>query len=269
MILQKIITKIKIAFKENYIRLFRIKGLNYNYLNVIIKLNFEKDVDRRIYLHGFENETINHFLKCLKKGDIVVDIGANIGIYSLLASKKIGEDGEVFAFEPAPIASAAFKNNIERNNLKNIKLFNKGVAEFTGEAILNICADDAYNTLGSAPMKEITSQHKIELVSLDDFFEYRKVNRINVIKIDTEGAEFLIFQGAKKTLEKFKPILFFEYNPHVTEGFNNTTEDALILLKSIGYIFFEFQKGHLIEIVDIKKIRSNDIIAYPNETNTF
>lgn len=266
---KKIYTELKIMIKKTYLKVFRINEFVYSYLNFKINLNISKDVDKRLYLYGFEVEIIELFISIIKKDDVIFDIGSNIGLYSLIASDRIGENGKIYAFEPAPIAFKSLQKNIELNSFKNIKSISKGVSEKSGEAILNMCDDDAYNSLGNTPMKEISSKEKIEIVSIDDFVKYNNISKVDIIKIDTEGAEYLILKGGEKTLLTHRPKLFFEHNPFTSIGFENTLEDTLIFLKSLGYKLFEFNNKSLIEIIDLNNIKGYDIFADFNEEATF
>lgn len=266
--INKISTKIKVGLKKLYIFMFRKSIFIYRYLDCKININLEKDVDKRIYLYGFEEEVIKQFIKVTKKDDFIFDIGANIGIYSLIASKKIGGSGRVYAFEPAPVAYSSLKKNIELNNFNNIVVIQKGISDKSGEAIFNICDDDAYNSLGETPMKGISRKEIIEIESIDEFVKRNNILKVDIIKIDTEGAEFLILKGAEETLRIYKPKIFFEHNPYATVGFDNTPEDTLIFLKLLGYKLFEFDNDNLKEIIEINNIKGYDIYAEFNEKTT-
>jgi FkbM family methyltransferase len=200
----------------------------------------------------------------LKKDDVVLDVGANIGIYSLIAGKKIGAKGKVYGFEPADIAFEKFQYHIDLNGLKNIVPIKSGVSNYTGKAEFNICDDDAYNSLGDKPLKDIINKNTIEVVSIDDFVLQNNIKKVDIIKVDTEGAEFLVFQGAKKTLQKDKPTLFFEYNPTVTEGFENNSNDLLDLIYSFGYTLFAFSGSNLVEVKKGDALIANELIALSN-----
>lgn len=258
--LEKIIRR----FKRYYISFFKVTNLNYKIYGIKFNLDMDKAVDKRLYLNGFEKEIIEYYSKLLKKGDVVLDVGANIGIYSLIAGKKIGAKGKVYGFEPADIAFEKFQYHIDLNGLKNIVPIKSGVSNYTGKSEFNICEDDAFNSLGDKPLKEIISKKTIDIVSIDDFVLHNNINKVDIIKVDTEGAEFLVFEGAKKTLQKDKPSLFFEYNPEAIEGFDNDSINLINLLRAFGYSLYEFKKGDLVEIKEGDAIIGYDLIGLSN-----
>jgi FkbM family methyltransferase len=251
-----------VAFiKRLYVYILNIKTIIYQIYSIKIKLDLSKDVDNRLFYYGFEKDIIKYYRKILKKDLVVFDIGANIGIYSLIAANRIGINGRVYAFEPADIAYMSLVNNIELNKFDNISVNKMGVSDHTGTAIFNVCEDDAYNSLGAKPMKEIVKTETIKLVSIDNFVATNNIRKIDVIKVDTEGAEYLVFKGAEKTLRRDMPTLFFEYNPLALDGFENNPDDLIDYVRSLGYSLFEFVNYKLIEIKKENKILGNDIIA--------
>lgn len=255
--LEKIIRRLK----NYYISFFNVTHLNYTIYGIKFRLDFNKAVDKRLFLNGFEKDIIEYYNKALKKDDVVLDVGANIGIYSLIAGKKVGTKGKVYGFEPADIAFERLQYHIDLNGLNNIVPIKSGVSNYTGKAEFNICEDDAFNSLGDKPLKEIINKNTIDIVSIDEFVSQNNISKVDVIKVDTEGAEFLVFEGAEKTLEKFKPTLFFEINPIVTKGFSNNIDQLLKLIRSYDYKLFEIIKYKLVELKDGESPKTNEIIA--------
>lgn len=261
----KAIRWIIVVAKKAYVKITRISKIKYTYKGARFNLNLSKDVDSRLFYYGFEEDITDQFVKTLKKGDIVFDIGANIGIYSVLAGKIVGERGLVYSFEPANNAYEILNSNIDLNLLRNIKAYKLGVSESSGQVTFNKCEDDAYNSIGNKPMKEIKEVVTIQTTSIDEFVKNNNIKRIDVIKVDTEGAEYLIFKGGMQTLKAFKPKLFFEYNPYAINGFDNDRKELIDLVLSLGYSIYEIRFGKLEQILDWTKICTNDIIALPVE----
>jgi len=230
-------------------------------------LDLRNDVDYRFYLNDFEENTIRQYLLSIKPGMTVIDVGANIGIYTLLASNQVGVNGHVYAFEPAHRAYIKLKNNIEINNFLNITPIRSGVSDYDGETIFNVCDDDAYNSLGRSPMRKVKSTETIKIVTIDKFVQLNNIKKIDVIKVDTEGAEYLVFKGAINTLRRDKPVLFFEYNPFAGVGFDFDPIESIRALKSLNYEFYEFVDGKFKEIVD-ENVTTNDVIAFPVAEDT-
>ena len=126
---------------------------------------------RRIY-EPYETEL---FKKLIKSGMVVVDIGANIGYYTLLAAKLVGNNGRVYAFEPEPTNYRFLIKNIELNRYKNIKLIQKAVSDKHGKARIFL---DKHNlgmhSLAEANIQEKAGFMEVEMVTLDDFFKKHK-----------------------------------------------------------------------------------------------
>lgn len=223
-----------------------------------IRLNMELDVDRYFYLGRFEYETIWFFKKVLKPGMIVFDVGGNIGIFSLIAANKVNNSGSIYAFEPAEKANKIFNENISLNKINNISLFKLGVADKAGTLAFHVCEDDAYNSLGDKPQNDVIYTTEIEVISIDEFCKKNGIEKIDVLKIDTEGAESKIIAGAKRMLEGNKaPIVFCEYNRRVQSKDDLAKLEASF--KDYGYKLYYLKYGTL------KKFNSNspssDIIA--------
>ena len=134
----------------------------------------------------------------IKKGDVVLDIGANIGFYTLLFAKLVGKEGKVYAFEPEPNNFALLKKTIEYNNLKNVILEQKAVSDKNGTNFLMLSKDIG----GHKIINYSTSNSlKVESICLDEYFN-NFYGKINFIKIDAEGHEGKIFYGMQKLLKK-------------------------------------------------------------------
>ncbi len=158
----------------------------------------------KIFEPIFEPNETNLVKKVIKRGDVVVDIGANIGYYSLIFLKIIGEEGRVFSFEPDPYCFNLLKKNIEINHYNNAMLIQKAISNENGRAKLYI--SDSYNANQTIhDLHDDRRSIEIETIRLDDYFrDYNK--RIDFIKIDTEGSEAKILQGMPLLLQKNKDI---------------------------------------------------------------
>lgn len=172
-------------------------------------LNKNIYLDQCIIRDGyFEKASTNATLQLVKKGDIVLDIGANIGYYSVLLAKLVGPNGRVLSFEPTKYFGQVLKKNLEANNSNNIEIFNLGLSDKEQE--LEIHIDGPSATLHDSVTAPHTNSEIIKLVPLDDFIKELDMERLDFIKIDVDGHEPFFFLGSEKTLEKFNPIILLE-----------------------------------------------------------
>jgi FkbM family methyltransferase len=198
----------------------------------------------------------------IKAGMVVFDVGANIGIYTLTASRLLGPRGRVHAFEPAKWAFRQLERNVGLNSCSNVVLNSIGLSDVSGTVTFNICEDDAYNSLAAQPMMPVLKSEKITVSTIDDYVQRNGLLGVHVIKIDAEGADYLILKGARNTLERFSPILFFEYNRFV-KGLSFSLADLEDYLATMDYELyfvagekltsFSRETSDAIEIVALKE----------------
>lgn len=181
----------------------------------------------------------NLFKKSIKGGNIVLDIGANIGYYTLIAAKLVGEKGRVYAFEPDKDNFEILKKNVAINGYKNIILINKAVSNKTEKLKLYISEKD----MGSHSLYKQEKNQKfvlIDSIKLDDFF---KDEKINVIKIDIEGAEFKAFKGMNTLLSQNDNLkIFMEYHPIMLKKSGINPKEFLISLIKEGFKLYDIDE---------------------------
>jgi FkbM family methyltransferase len=180
----------------------------------------------------------------LSPGDIVVDIGAHVGWYTLIACKAVGPNGKVYAFEPDPKNFSFLKKNIALNGCTNVVAEQKAVSDQGGTLELFLHKDHSgWNKIRY--LGDTTSSVSVEAVSFDDYFKDR-AESIDFVKIDVEGAEGLILKGMKDSLEKFPTLeLFIEYHPHLWKSFGFNPEEVVQNLANQGFSkwFFDEKKN--------------------------
>jgi len=162
---------------------------------------------------AWEKFIVEIFKREIKKGMTVLDIGANIGYYTLIAANLVGRNGRVFAFEPEPNNFFYLKENIKANSYENVVCcIQKGVSNKTGETKLFL--DD--ETITYHRIYDIGNGRKsvtINTITLDDFFKNSNA-KIDFIKVDVEGAEAAVFQGMTNILKENKKIkIITEFYP--------------------------------------------------------
>lgn len=192
--------------------------------------------------------------KEVKKGDVVLDIGANIGYYTLIAAKLVGENGKVFAFEPDPTNFAILKKNVELNGYKNVVLVQKAVSNKTGKLKLYLSEDNLAD-------HQIYDSHEdrqsieIEATRLDDYFKNYN-GKIDVIKMDIEGAEGGAIQGMYSLLQKNKNVkIITEFWPMGLKEFGVGPDEYLkSLIKHNFKLYHINEKEKKIEPIQSAKL---------------
>jgi len=163
----------------------------------------------------YERETVEIFRKIVKPGMTVVDVGAFIGYYSLLAARLVGRQGKVYAFEPNPEAFAILSRNIEENGYQRvIRAIPKAVSNHGGKVQLFLAEREAAQTSLYPGKRGANRSVDVETVILDEFFSQEGWPEVHVVKIDVEGAEVEVLGGMKNLVRKNPQIkIFIEFNP--------------------------------------------------------
>lgn len=167
------------------------------------------------YIHGFLDANVEHersfqrFCRTYLPSDcIAIDVGANIGVTGLIMSEYFNS-GKIYALEPGAKTYRALERNLERNAVKNVIPFNLAISNKTH--MVSFADNSAYGRIAEEGAIG-DNLNTVQATTLDDFVESQKLSRIDFIKVDIEGFEPDFFEGAKKTIEKFAPIIYFELN---------------------------------------------------------
>jgi len=211
----------------------------------------------------YEPGSIKLMKQLIKKDDIVIDLGANVGIYTLEYARLVGEKGKVFAFEPEPKIFNLLQKNIQINNYQNVTPIKKAVIDKVGEEKLYVS-----DNLGDSVMyNEFQGKNplNVETTTLNYFF--KDFNRkIDFIKIDCDGSETRILKSGKKLFEKNKDImLLVEFVPDRIRDSGLTPKEFLDLISSFGFEIFavdeyepKYKKSDLNELLkECEKRRNN------------
>jgi FkbM family methyltransferase len=180
--------------------------------------------------------------RLLHRDSVFLDVGANVGIFSLVASKA-APLGKIFAFEPARKTFDRLSRNIWLNHARNVLPVRSALGGSSGQATLNlnVSGKDGLNTLGnpSHPDSEPAGTELVPITTVDEFLATNSVRHIDVMKIDAEGAELSIFQGAKNLLQRSDaPLILYEALPTSTLGFDYHPVELFWLLDQWGFSFF-------------------------------
>ncbi|MDI9436269.1 MAG: FkbM family methyltransferase [Euryarchaeota archaeon] len=209
----------------------------------------------------YETET---FKNLLQSNTIFIDIGANIGYYTLIAASKI-KDGQIYSFEPVKANYKLLTKNIKINNINNVKAFQKAISNRNGKIKIFIDGTNLGNhSLAKNNVIDKTESTEVETIRLDSFFNNLEeiIEEDFLIKIDTQGAEGLIVEGAHNLLLNKNIKILMEFWP---KGLRNTHTDPLELLNKLqGY-------GFNLQLLDektksLKIVNKNEVIDFCDNT---
>jgi FkbM family methyltransferase len=194
----------------------------------------------RYFETDYEHENVAFLTKTCKKGMTVVDIGAHLGLMSVIIAKLVGEKGKVYSFEPTPKTFEIFKRIITLNHFDTIiKPYNKAVSNFVGMVDFFVDENEGSNanSLVSRKDKNRASQ-KTEVNTLDNIISEIKTDKLNLIKIDAEGSELDVLLGAKNTIYNYRPIIILAIHPSLVKNNDQKLEDIYDLLITYKYSIF-------------------------------
>ena len=178
----------------------------YEGMKILIRNPSKSLIGKSIYKYGFwEKETTDTVVSKVKEGMIILDVGADIGYYSLLFSKLVGNNGMIYSFEPIPEAKGYLDVNICLNNIMNVKSYE--FALFDEEGFSYIEDPFGKSRLNNNPNTQNYDSIRVQTKKFDSL----KINsRIDLIKIDVEGSEMNVLTGMKETIKKYHPIILLE-----------------------------------------------------------
>lgn len=273
------LTRIKIAIAKV---LYVFVSLFYGKKPRIINqdgINFEVDItegiDLSLFLFGnFQKHVTSNKLITLAKDATIIDIGANFGVMSLHFAKTASE-GKVYSFEPTHYALGKLKRNLELNPdiAKRIEVINSFLSA-KSEANANIKAYSSWK-VNSEKTGEMHPEHQgtakstegVGSMSLDDFCKSADLKKLDFIKIDTDGHEYEILQGARQSLAKYRPQLIFEIGLYVMTEKKIDFTFYSNYFKELNYCMYDSATGDVITLENhknyIPKKGTIDIVAKP------
>jgi len=223
-------------------------------------LLFKDDLLSRLIYNSFEKAEIDFLKYFLKEEDVFLDIGANIGLFSLYASNIVGESGKIFAFEPTPKTFVRLNSNIELNKKQNIVALNIGLSNEDGLVDFNVSNDgyDAWNSIVDLDILVNRNKIKIKFKTLDSFIEEYDLRKISLVKLDVEGWEKFVLQGSHRLLSKTDaPVFLVEFAEKNAFKAGYYCNEVFDLMESYGYSWFSYSS------INNKLIKEKRRLHYP------
>jgi len=234
----------------------------------VFSMSARSDIFFRIVSEGsYESEFACLCKKYIDRAKDAIDIGANIGFYTILFAKTIENKRKVLSIEPTRNALRHLYSNIKENCVSEKVIVYEGAAsDRTGFLEIKTIKDkEEYSTLGLAfhPSVKTTGYEKevIRTSTIDDL-----VGNLNIepgfIKIDVEGAEYLVIKGARNVIKEFRPVILSEFSDYLLKGNRTSAKELIDLIESLDYQIYDPLTGSK----KIVRERFGDIICFPKES---
>lgn len=220
--------------------------------------------------HGdYEPDVRRVLLTCAQNADVVADIGANIGWYSIQLASVIARGGRILAFEPTPTTAAALHDNVALNGLTDtVEVVAKGLSEQPGAATLYLpdASGPVAASLRDLHPSERNSMIEVALSTLEAEMQDRKIRHLDLIKCDVEGAELMVLRGAKNIIERDRPLLLLEMLRKWSAAFDYHPNDILSWVGELDYACWAISESGLrhVSAVDDATAETNFLFAVPD-----
>jgi FkbM family methyltransferase len=197
------------------------RGITYD-------LDMGEAIDRAIWLGGWEPETISFLCRNIRQDYVVIEVGANIGAHTLIIADLVGKTGKVYAFEPTKFALQKLHANIALNPafISRIVVRSEMVSNHEGAMpSLNIRSSFRVHATGQ---EESVPAHSVALDNLG-------LTRVDAIKIDVDGYDYKVLQGAEGLIKQFRPLVFVELCEYTLNAQGDSIRDIFRLMSALGY----------------------------------
>ncbi len=241
-----------------------------------INCDLTEYLQRHLYFFGsYEEDDCAYWTSLARESQVVFDLGANVGLYSLLAASA-NIDANIHAFEPTPEIFSAFLENLNLNSFRNVIANQKAVGRTTGTAILKRCRGDSASNGGMNFVSDAASdetgpvQDVIDIVTLDDYCSEKGISHIDLMKIDIEGGEYDALKGAQQLLSrKAIDYLFVELVEWAANRGGHSTSEVKELLLECGYGIYKVKSGGLVTVPWDEVHFNGNVVACAQEPAPF
>jgi FkbM family methyltransferase len=231
------------------------------------RLHLGNDLSRQLFIGGrFEPNELTLVARTLRPGSVMIDAGANEGLFTLVAASRVGASGAVLAFEPSAREFARLSDNCRLNRFDHVRLFPAALSDQNGTAELSIAEAEhgGQNQLAELPEKvRLEASIEVQTVRLDDAPGVAALPRLDLVKIDVEGAELAVLRGGEAAIRKHRPLILFECSDDLLAKQGGSRAELLALLESWGYRIYGFSAatGEPIPLCDT--VDTLNLIAAP------
>lgn len=226
------------------------------------------DIGQPLREGQFETAEADFVGKYLQPGMTVLDIGAHHGLYTLLASLRVGNGGRVFSFEPSVRERKALLQHVRLNRCKNVSVQDAAVGNENKEASLFVVegSQTGCNSLRPPVVASGTSSARIKVARLDDWLREQSIDRVDFIKLDVEGGEREALQGAERLIDCFRPVLFAEVQDIRTRPWGYPAKEIIEQMIQRKYKWFGMAPNGFLSALDVSANEfDGNFVACPEE----
>lgn len=245
-----------------------IKPYGYYKLKKVGDYNLRLDPGDQNDLHYFFDWTGKSYQfilsKLIKKGDIIFDVGVNVGFFSVYAANKISNTGKIYSIEASPIMVKRFENVLHESKLDTISIYNNALWKETCDLEFNVATNSGWSSIIENPTFTIENKYIVQAITLDEFCLKHKIKHIDFLKLDIEGAEMDALLGSIKMLsERSIDMILLEVEPYRLEAFKHTGLEIYDFLSNLGYTAFcSILNDKIFKITDKNRIPGKDNSDY-------
>lgn len=249
------------------------KRLTHKYLDIELISNIKircypdsYSAAAALYCGLYDYDEMNFLLRYLRGSDSFLDIGSNVGIYTLLAASKI-KSGLIYSFEALPKNYSRLTQNIELNQLQQVKPYAIAVSDFTGTTALNLAEGDSMPFMTD----QVTDNTiKVPTDTLENLLKYESSANLTLAKIDIEGAEILAFKGAVSLLKKQRPYVWIMEINDAVNNFGLQKQDVVKFLQDYGYSLYQYDADtNQIHSITLAQQKGNNVLAIADSAIDF
>jgi FkbM family methyltransferase len=209
-----------------------------------LKMCFPQNPD---YISGTSEPPVQRELaRRLERGGVFYDVGANVGFFSLLAARLVGDRGHVCAFEPHPRNAAAIADNARLNGMSQVRVFDVAIGASARRDELLMTEWDGGAALSNLPLgpSAAVARTEVEVVPLDEFVPARGLPEPTFVKIDVEGAELEVIEGMTRTITRCKPVLLYEVDDGDDQTFRRRWAELDDRVRALGYEVLHLESAY-------------------------
>lgn len=245
-------------------RLMRSRYLKAEYSWGTYRVSFDW-IGQNIFFKNFEEDESLLLTSLGRDKDVIFDVGANIGFYTVLLGKRY-PNSRIFAFEPSSREFNLLEENVITNAISNANLFQIALSDRIGKQDLFI--DEINHGTNSLKARKVGSNAElVQLITIDHFVESHKIQKVDLMKIDVEGSELEVLRGGSETILKYKPVIFIESWESFSKPYTAELSPVVSWLVKMDYEIFEHSQGRLHRLSPGKIVSSKDIVAKPKDGN--